>query len=456
MRRASHEEKVDSIAAEIRRRLVDRKPVHISKGGVSHFVPNPDDPRTRSTPIEISKLNEVLRIDTHRRLCVAEPGVTFSKLVRETLRHGLLPMVVPELKGITVGGAVAGCSIESMSYRYGGFHDSCMEYEIISGRGRVLRCSRRQEPLFFEMIHGSYGTLGVLSEVTFRLVPAKPYVRMEYRKFRTFDAFEAELLERCRQKDFDFIDGIIHQQNLFVVCLGRFVEEAPYTSDYQWLNIYYRSTAELDEDYLSTYDYCFRYDTECHWMTKTVPLLENPVVRLLVGKFVLGSSKMIWWSKALERLFQFKKRPDVVCDVFIPARNAAEFHAWYRREFSHFPLWVIPYRIPKPYGWIAPEHAERMGDKLFLDFAVYGMPNDREEVDLSHLLEEKTFELNGIKTLISRNHYSRDRFWRIYDQQNYSRAKMGLDPHGVFPDLYEKFHPSGGSGLRSSARDEAA
>jgi len=58
-------------------------------------------------------------------------------------------------------------------------------------------------------------------------------------------------------------------------------------------------------------------------------------------------------------------------------------------------------------------------------------------------LEEKTWELGGIKTLISRNHYTAERFWRIYDEPSHRAAKARLDPHGVFRDLYEKLHRVG-------------
>jgi hypothetical protein len=66
------------------------------------------------------------------------------------------------------------------------------------------------------------------------------------------------------------------------------------------------------------------------------------------------------------------------------------------------------------------------------------MRNEDRKIDRSEQLEEKTFELGGIKTLISRNHYSPERFWSIYNRANYQKAKEKLDPHGVFRDLYEK------------------
>src|SRR6516165_7837665 len=120
-----HDERVRAIAARVRELAAAGAPLHIAKGGVRHVVPLPGDPRFKTRPVDISRLNRVLEIDVAARRCVAEPGVTFAELVRATLARGLVPTVVPELEGITLGGAVAGCSVESMSYRHGGFHDSC-------------------------------------------------------------------------------------------------------------------------------------------------------------------------------------------------------------------------------------------------------------------------------------------------------------------------------------------
>ena len=86
-------------------------------------------------------MTEILDIDVLRRTCVAEPGVTFVDLAEATLEHGLLPLIVPELKTITIGGAVSGCSIESMSFEHGGFHDTCLEYEVITATGDVRVCT---------------------------------------------------------------------------------------------------------------------------------------------------------------------------------------------------------------------------------------------------------------------------------------------------------------------------
>ena len=66
--------------------------------------------------------------------------------------------------------------------------------------------------------------------------------------------------------------------------------------------------------------------------------------------------------------------------------------------------------------------------------------NNRRDIDYSQLLEQKTYELHGIKTLISENHHSREQFWQIFNRPAYEAAKQRMDAAGLQPDLYDKFH----------------
>lgn len=438
----NHDERVEALVQQVRELAVTGQTAHIDKGGVHHVVPLPGDARFRGRKLDTSALCHVLEIDPEGRRCVAEPGVRFCDLVRATLPLGLVPTVVPELEGITLGGAVAGCAVESMSFRHGGFFDSVEELELVSGTGELLTLSPAHDPAAFHMVHGSYGTLGVITRLTFRLVPARPFVRLRYLRFHDFPAFHAALRARCDAGDVDFIDGILHAPDHLTLCLGEFVAEAPYCSDYRGPDIYYKSTRDRVQDYLTTEHYFFRYDTECHWLTRTVPGLEHPLVRRLAGRHLLGSSNLIRWSRRLAPLLgRLKRRPDVVVDLFIPDRRLADFYAWYAREAGFYPLWVIPYRLPGVYPWIADEHARRMADTLLIDCAIYGMPNEEPGRDWSELLEQQTFACDGVKTLISRNHYTRERFFQIYHEANYAAVKQRLDPHALFHrGVFEKLH----------------
>ena len=440
---AEHASAVADVCAALKAGAGTR--VHVDKGGVHHLVPLPGDARHRSAHVDISALCRVVSLDADARTCVAEPGVTFADLVAATLPLGLVPAVVPELEGITVGGAVAGCSLESLSYLYGGFHDTCLEYEVITGSGDVVTVSPQERADLFEMVHGSYGTLGIVSLVTFRLIAALPFVRMDYRRYTSFADFDKALGEAATGGDGGdgghpvFVDAIVFGPDDLVLCLGHPVASAPYVSDYRRDGVYYRSVAARDEDYLRTEDYLFRYDTECHWLSRTVPLLEWRPVRRLLGRWFLGSTNLIRWSRRLDRILRLRRRPDVVCDVFVPGSRFGEFFDWYASVFDFWPLWVVPYRMPRPYRWIDPDHAAGLAGELAVDCAVYGKANARRDVDYSVQLEEETQRLGGVKTLIGRNHYSRDDFWRIYNRDAYVAAKSELDPDGAFDDLYDKF-----------------
>ncbi len=426
----SHDAKVARIAAQLRAHRGDR-PVSLRKASVSHQVPKAGDLRHRDDKIDVGDLTEILSIDPVARTCVAESGVTFVDLVTATMKHGLVPIVVPELETITIGGAVSGCSIESMSFVHGGFHDTCLEYEVITATGDVLRCTPDNEhALVFQMMHGSFGTLGILAKLTFRLVPAKPYVKLVYERHATLAAFQASIARHAETRDIDFMDGIIHSPSLYVLCAGTFVDRAPYTSRYDWVKVYYQSTAKRREDDLTTPHYFFRYN---RGVTNVRP--RSFLGRLLFGKFLQSSQ----WLRIAEKVHWLlpKERPTVTLDVFVPFSKTPAFMEWWIATCNFFPLWCVPYRRVHDYEWLDDGFYRSMTDDMFLDLAVYGM-RQPGTTNYHRLIEQKLRELGGIKTLISHNYYGESEFWQIWNKRNYDAVKAITDPKNVFRDLYTK------------------
>ena len=92
----NHEQKIAKIADQLKRHD-STKPLSIKKKAVSHEVPKPNDKKHSDEKIDVSDLNES-SIDSEKRICVAEPGVTFSDLVKATLKHNLVPVVCPNSK----------------------------------------------------------------------------------------------------------------------------------------------------------------------------------------------------------------------------------------------------------------------------------------------------------------------------------------------------------------------
>jgi FAD/FMN-containing dehydrogenase len=438
----NHLQKIKQISTILKNRK-STVPITFIKKSVSHQVPKPQLEKNKDAEkneaIDLSDLNEILEIDLKNKTCTAEPGVTFSDLIKKTLKYNLVPLTVPELKTITIGGAVAGCSVESMSYKYSGFHDSCLEYEIITASGKVLNCTPTNENKnLFQMTHGTFGTLGIITKLKFKLISAQPFVKMNYETYSDLELYQQAIWRHYQKKDIDFMDGIIHSSKKFVLCLGTFVDTAPYTHNYDWLRIFYKSTAKRKEDYLTAYDYFFRYDSGCHWISRNYGL-DNLLLRFLLGKFFLPSTKMLTLAKKLQFIFKHLQ-PDVVVDIFVPFSRWKKFFSFYLHQFNYFPLWIVPYQMPKPaYPWINPQHLRGIKDRLFIDLAIYGM-KQKNEANYYHLMEKELKKVHGLKTLISHNFYSEKEFWQIWNQKNYLPLKNKTDPKNIFRDLYRKTH----------------
>jgi FAD/FMN-containing dehydrogenase len=427
---ARHDAKVARLSQQLKERT-STAPLSMRKGTVSHQVPKAGDLRHRDDKVDLRTLNEIIDIDVAARTCTAESGVAFVDLVEATLRVGLVPIVVPELKTITIGGAVSGCSIESMSFVHGGFHDTCLEYEIVTAKGEVLHCTADNEhAAIFQMLHGSFGTLGILTKLRFKLIEAKRFVRVVYDTYPTLAAFKAAIFEHFRARDIDFMDAIIHSPCEYVLCAGQFVDEAPYTNRYDWMKVYYRSTHQRPEDYLTTADYFFRYD---RGVTNVHP--KSAVGRFIFGKF-LGSSQVLGLAKKLRWLLP-EESPPVIVDIFVPFSRMDAYLAWHEKEFNFYPLWCVPYRRVRDYEWIADRIFEDLDDELFVDLAIYGMRQQPGE-NRHKAIEQKLLEIGGLKTLISHNYYSQEEFWKTWNRPNYAAVKAITDPDNILRDIYTK------------------
>jgi hypothetical protein len=430
-RNARHVQRVARVSEQLRQRK-STAPLSRRKRVVSHQVPKRHDKKYSDDKIDLFDFDEVIEIDPERRICIAEPGVPFNELVDRTLPLGLVPIVVPELETITVGGAVAGCSIESMSYVHGGFHDTCLEYEIITAQGVVLTCTPENEhSLIFQMMHGSFGTVGILSRLVFRLIPAKPFVHLRHEHHHSIDSYLESIQRHVDRRDVDFMDGIIHSLSHLVLCVGDFVDSAPYANRYDWLKVYYQSTATRDEDYLKTRDYFFRYN---QGVTNVRP--KSFLGRLLFGKF-LGSTEILRIAEKLRWVFLNDDHPPITVDTFLPFSRLKEFLLWYEKDFGHFPLWCVPYRRVHDYEWLSDSFWRGIEDELLIDIAIYGM-KQRGSTNYYRLMEEKLKELNGVKTLISYNYYQEDEFWEIFHRKNFDAVKAITDPNNIFRTLYQK------------------
>ena len=386
--------------------------------------------QTGKSFIDVRDLSRVLAIDPQRMTADVEGMITYEALVDETLKHGLLPAVVPQLKTITVGGAVSGLGIESSSFKFGLVHETIEEMEILLGDGRLLTCSCRQNPDLFYGFPNSYGTLGYALRLRVRLIPARRFVHLTHTRFSDPQSYFARVTERA-DSAVDYLDGTIFSSGEMYLTEGEFVDQASSVSDYTYMDIYYKSIQRKPEDWLTAKDYIWRWDTDWFWCSKHF-YVQNPAVRRF-AKWGLNSATY----QRIMRL-SYKLMPDsggtesVIQDVDIPIEHASQFFDFLLSEIGITPVWMCPFKT-------RPWDLSPLREGLHVNFGFWDViPSAHEKGYFNRKIERKTMELGGAKGLYSSAWYDEAEFWSIYDQPRYQQLKQTYDPQGVFPDLYSK------------------
>lgn len=125
-------------------------------------------------------MTSVIEIDPVERIAVVQAGVVTADLRSAVAARGLFyPPDPGSVEFCTVGGNVATNAGGMCCVKYGVTKDYVLGLEIVLADGRVMRTGRRTVKGvagydLTSLLVGSEGTLGVVTEVTVRLLPAPP------------------------------------------------------------------------------------------------------------------------------------------------------------------------------------------------------------------------------------------------------------------------------------------
>lgn len=444
----NHQAKVERLAAEVKKFYQQKRPFYIYHGSTNSTRYLTFD---RHSTVDISHFNEVLSVDTKKKLALVEPNVPMDKLVAATLKHGLLPPVVTELPGITVGGGIQGVAGESSSYRWGTLSDTCVSIETVLASGEVVTTSRTQNKDLFYGMAGAFGTLGIITSAEIQLVPAKKYVRLEYVPVKSFKAANDLLLKESELARYDYIDGIMFSKTKGVIMLGQLTDKkvgkvARFTrahDDWFYLHVErVNNRAERHSETIPIVDYLFRYDRGAFWVGRypyeRAGLPFNRFTRWL-------ADPLIHARKMFQALHESGAgQLYVIQDLLLPPGNTVKFMNYIDKTFHTYPLWLCPLKIVK--DWT------KGGDqqKFVIDIGVWdnhAFTNYVEFLQSNRDLEDTLHKLGGQKWLYSQTYYSEDEFWQIYDKPRYQKLREKYHAE-TLPDMYDKVRVKGRKPVR--------
>ncbi|QBQ55451.1 FAD-binding oxidoreductase [Nitrosococcus wardiae] len=392
--------------------------------------------------VSLQDFNHILHLDRHAQTLEVEGLTTYEQIVDETLAHGFLPTIAPELKHITIGGATVGIGIESAGYRYGFVHDGLMEADVLLPEGRIITCTA--DNAYSDLFHAlpnSYGTLGYILRAKIKLIPAKPYVQIRHTQFNQVHDYLEAMKKAVELAQANFIEGLFYNPHELYLTEANFTKSAPQLDDiYQ--NIYYKTARQKAEMFLPTKQYIFRYDPDWFW---NVPETGFYWLFRKLAPLKMRSSgfynRYTTWKNKLYKILHIdadEGTEQLIQDWEVPweqAENLVHF-ALENVDLQDQP-WVALPIIPSQSPTLYPLQAHT----LYFNLGCYCLtPKPREDEDFYYTkrLDQECFRLGGLKMLYSSTFIDKKTFDCLYNGAAYDRLKQKYDPHHCAPTLFDK------------------
>ncbi|KAK1758634.1 sugar 1,4-lactone oxidase [Echria macrotheca] len=154
-------EKVVNLARKCRRRVVTV--------GSGH---SPSDLTcTSSWLVNLDHYNKVISLDKETGICVLQAGIRLFQLSEALAQAGLAMPSLGSINEQSIAGAIS-TGTHGSSLKHGLVSESVVALKITLADGKTRSCSPTENPELFRAALLSLGALGIVTEVTFRAVPA--------------------------------------------------------------------------------------------------------------------------------------------------------------------------------------------------------------------------------------------------------------------------------------------
>jgi FAD/FMN-containing dehydrogenase len=423
------------------------QPVRLAKKTSNLFRPRN---ATHAPGLDVSGLDRVLSVDPQNRTADVAGMTTYEHLVDATRPYGLMPFVVPQLRTITLGGAVSGLGIESTSFRSGLPHESVLEMDVFTGAGEVVTTRPGEE--LFDAFPNSYGSLGYATRLRIELEPIRSHVALRHIRFDDAGLLAKTIAMITETREYggeqvDGLDGVAFEPGEYYLTLATWGDDAvprQQPSDYTGQQVYYRSIQQRETDLLTAYDYLWRWDTDWFWCSRAFGA-QHPLLRRVWPRRWRRSDvyhRMLGWDRRFDiadRLDRRAGRPErerVIQDVEVPVDRLAEFLAWFDEEVGMRPVWLCPVRAKRAWP-IYPLDP----DVTYVNLGFWGTVHvgpEAADAPRNRAIEAKVQSLGGHKSLYSEAFYDLATFDALYDGPHLAEVKATHDPEDRLLSLYDK------------------
>lgn len=165
-------ESVEEVARIVR--FASQRGVAVTPVGANSSLEGHTVPLAGGISLDLTRMDRVLELRPEDFLAVVQPGVGYRTL-NERCRHSGVFFPIDPGAHATLGGMVSTNASGTMAVRYGVTGDYVMALQVVTASGEILRLGNRARKSsagydLCALFTGAEGTLGVITEITLRLV----------------------------------------------------------------------------------------------------------------------------------------------------------------------------------------------------------------------------------------------------------------------------------------------
>lgn len=155
--------------------------------------------------IDMSALSEIHEIGAD--YAVVDAGVRWIELLQETLVEGKSPPTLTDYIDLSIGGTASVGGIGGQAFRHGLQVDNFLEFEVVTGQGKLVTCSPTKHKKLFHAVRAGLGQFAIIVRARVRLVDVPPMARMYHAFYDDVAAMTADQEMVVDDDRFDYVEG---------------------------------------------------------------------------------------------------------------------------------------------------------------------------------------------------------------------------------------------------------
>ena len=120
--------------------------------------------------INMGEMTQLMTLDIEKNLATVQAGMTWKRLQDQLSPFGLAVSAMQSYNDFSIGGSLA-VNAHGQDVHWNPAAESVESLKVLLTDGQLLYASRTENPDLFRSVLGSYGLIGIITEVTLRVVP---------------------------------------------------------------------------------------------------------------------------------------------------------------------------------------------------------------------------------------------------------------------------------------------